>query len=75
MWEDDAIYIMMKEKAGLLKVVIDCAERGIALVTQFNSSITKNVEQKQYLLRSIDLHWKTFPMASKANIEKMAIGN
>lgn len=56
MWEDDAIYIMMKEKAGLLKVVIDCAERGIALVTQFNSSITKNVEQKQYLLRSIDLH-------------------
>jgi len=33
-----------------MKVVNDSAERAIALMQQYNSSLTKNEEQKQYLL-------------------------
>lgn len=54
-----------------MKVVNDCAERGIALIQKFNSSITKNEKQKQYLLRLVDLHRKKFPIASKSNVMKM----
>jgi len=41
-----------------MKVVRDCAERGIALVEEYNSSLTKDEEQKQFLLRLVDLHRK-----------------
>lgn len=71
LWKDDKVYVEMEGKARFLKVVNDCAERGIALVNKFNSSITKNEEQKQYLLRLVDLHRKKYPTSSKTNIEKM----
>lgn len=73
-WKDDLVYIEMEDKASNLKVVNDCAERGIALINKFNSSITKNEEQKQYLLRAVDLHRKKYHMASKANIAEMELG-
>ena len=41
-----------------MKVVNDCSERGIALIQTFNTSITKNEEQFQYLLRLVQLHKK-----------------
>jgi len=43
-----------------MKVVrdCDCAERGIALVEEYNSSLKKDEEQKQFLLRLVDLHRK-----------------
>ena len=49
-WETDAIYVEMKHKVRQMKVVNDCAERGIALITTYNSCLTKDEEQKQYLL-------------------------
>jgi len=38
------------------KVVNDYAERGISLVEEYNFSLIKDEEQKQFLLRLVDLH-------------------
>lgn len=74
-WPTDEIYIQMEEKARQIKVVNDCAERGIALITKFNTTITKDEQQKQYLLRVVALHRKKFPEASKSNIMSMSCEN
>ena len=48
-----------------LKVLNDSAERGIALASTFNSSITKQEEQKQYLYQVVEHHRKQFPNTKK----------
>ena len=45
-WSTDLTYLEMQEKARQMKVVNDCAERGIALVEEYNSSLTKDELQK-----------------------------
>lgn len=72
-WEMDSTYLEMKHKVRQMKVVNDCAERGIALITSFNSSVTKDEKQKQFLLRLVDLHRKEFPIASKSTLMKMTV--
>lgn len=55
----------MQDKVHHMKVVVnDCAERGIASVQKFNSSVTKNQNQKHYFLRLVDLHRQQYPDAS-----------
>jgi len=61
----------MQDKAHQMKVVSDCAERGIALVEEYNCSLTKDEEQKQFLLRLVDLHRKQFPVVTKAMMMKL----
>ena len=68
--ESDPVCLEMQQKVRQMKVVNDCAERGIALITTYNSCITKDEDQKQYLLRLVDLHRKTFSEASKAMLMK-----
>ena len=70
-WSTDLTYLEMQEKAHQMKVVNNCAERGIALVEEYNSSLTKEEEQKQFLLRLVDLHRKQFPVATKATMMKL----
>ena len=48
-----------------MNVVNDTAERIIALATEFNSSITKDESQKQYLLKVVAKHRKDMPSVSK----------
>lgn len=52
-----------------MKVVNDCAERGVSLIQKYNSSITMNENQKQYLLRAVDIHRKLFPTSSKETLK------
>lgn len=68
MWPSDSNYIELREKVQKMKVVNDCAERGIALIQAFNKSITKNEEQFQYLLRLVQLHRTKFPTCKKATL-------
>jgi len=63
-WSTDLTYLEMQEKARQMKVVNDCAERGIALVEEYNSSLTKDELQKQFLLRLVELHRKQFPVTT-----------
>jgi len=53
-----------------LKRVNDCAERGIALESCFNSSPTISEEVKQYLLQIVERHRKEFPDANKSTLLK-----
>ena len=49
-----------------MKVVNDCAERGIALIEKYNESLTKDEDQKQFLLRFVQRHRQLYPKSSKA---------
>jgi len=64
-WENDQTYVESQATVAQLKVVNDAAERGIALIEAFNSAITTQEEQKQYLLQVVEKHRKDYPNANK----------
>ena len=64
-WESDPVYNEMQQKVRQMKVLNDCA-----LITSYNSCITKDKDQKQYLLQLVDLHRKKFPEVSEASLMK-----
>jgi hypothetical protein len=70
-WMSDAIYIDMLDRVKHLRVVNDCSERAIALIQTFNCSITKDENQKQYLLQLVEQHRKEYPHYTKAVLAKM----
>ena len=51
-----------------IPVVNDHAERGIALIKEFNGNHTKKDEQLQFLLGVVADHRKRFSRASKASL-------
>lgn len=51
-----------------LKVVNDSAERGVALIEEYNSLLTNDEEQKQYLLQVVQDHRSRFPDAKKRTL-------
>jgi len=51
-------------KVKQLRVVNDCAERGIALISTYNAALTKDESQKQYLLQLVATHRKKFPVTT-----------
>jgi len=65
-WEADASYQKLKDRVQKMKVVNDSAERGIALIEKYNECLTKDEEQKQYLLRFVQRHRQLYPTSSKA---------
>ena len=68
-WDIYSEYQEMQLEVRQMKVINDCAERALALITTYNSSITKD-GQKQFLLRLVDLHRKEYPEATKASLMK-----
>ena len=67
-WPELPSYINAKRIAESLKVINDSAERAIALATTFNSSLTKDEEQKQYLFQVVGEHRKSFPNSKKTTL-------
>ena len=65
-WETEATFLDMKRNVSQMKVVNDAAERGVALATSFNSIITKDEAQQQYLLKVVAKHRREQPSTSKA---------
>lgn len=61
LWEHDQSFKKCRLAFEDLKVVNDIAERGVALIEEFNHSLTKNEEQKQFLLQVVKNHQKQFP--------------
>ena len=55
-WEFREDYKAALETVSQLKVVNDCAERGVALIEEYNSIITRKEKQKQYLLQIVQDH-------------------
>ena len=77
-WNDDPSYQELKTAASTIKVVNDTAERAIALMQQYNSmnsSLTKNEEQKQYLLRLAERHRKQYLTCGKSALLNTGSGH
>ena len=67
-WDKIESFQQARKAARALKVVNDCAERGIGLATTFNSSITKKEDQKQFLLQMVESHRKLYPNPLKRTL-------
>jgi hypothetical protein len=74
-WPQQASFQDALRKAQALRVVNDCAERGIALATQFNSTLTRQEEEKQFVLQMVEAHRKRFPNAKKSIIFRSNAAN
>ena len=70
-WETREDYKVGREVVKLGKVVNDYAERGIALIQEFNSLLTKDEKQKQYLLQVVEEQRSKFPDARKPRMEAL----
>ena len=65
-WGFQETYKLSQRIAQNVKVVNDLAERGVALMQTFNSSLTRSEEQKQFLLQVVEDHRKKFKTPTKS---------
>ncbi|XP_044577706.1 uncharacterized protein LOC123260590 [Cotesia glomerata] len=66
LWSSDDSYRENQNYFKQLKVVNDVAERGVALITEYNQCLTKNEEQFQYLLQVVKEHREKYPNYNKS---------
>jgi len=67
-WNEDEDYVRSKNFLQNLTVVNDLSERGVALIEQYNSILTKDEDQKQFLLQVVEDHRHRFPDSSKKTL-------
>jgi hypothetical protein len=67
-WKDNLSYTTSQSTLKHLKVVNDCAERGVALISAFNPILCQDEEQKQYLLQIVEENRHNMPNANKSTI-------
>lgn len=67
-WSDDDNYVKCKAICENLKVVNDVGERGVSLMLQYDPLLTKNEQQKQYVLIGVHKHRKDVPNAKKNTV-------
>ena len=65
LWQANAEYSKAQKKLKTMKIVYDVAERGVALIQDYIHVITKDEEQRQYLLHVVAAHRKNFPNSQK----------
>uniref|UniRef100_A0A8D8UVV6 Uncharacterized protein n=2 Tax=Cacopsylla melanoneura TaxID=428564 RepID=A0A8D8UVV6_9HEMI len=66
MWQEDESYMFSKNIVQKIKTVNDTAERGVKLIQEYNSVLTKNEDQRQFALQIVSEYRKWFPQAKKA---------
>lgn len=54
-----------------LPCVNDCPERGVALIQNYNETITKDEEQKQFLLQVVEKHRRDFSKCNRDDLANM----
>lgn len=55
-------YVLAKEVGKKLLVLNDTAERGISLITRFNSNLKHQEHQKQAIIHAILKYYKDLPL-------------
>lgn len=68
LWAIDENCLQCKSVLSDLKVINDLAERGVALVQDYNNCLTRSEGQKQYLLQVVEEHRKKFPDVTKNKV-------
>ncbi|KAL4150130.1 hypothetical protein QTP88_003964 [Uroleucon formosanum] len=66
LWNENDQYKKSKELVNNINVVNDIAERGVKLIEDYNKLLTKNEDQKQYLLQVVSEYRQQFPDCKKA---------
>ena len=69
-WQTDPAFLQMQRFVNCMLVTNDTAERGIKLVSDFAKSLTKDPDQKQYLLQVVEQARRQCPDASKKSLTK-----
>jgi len=64
-WETEVSYQRNRETVRSMKVINDLAERGVSLIQEFKTSITRSEEQKQYLLQVVEGHRNAYSAPTK----------
>ena len=64
-WEDSPSYQSSQKVMREIATVNDFAERGVALIQEYNQILTKDEHQRQYLLQVVEWHRRQFPGAKK----------
>ena len=64
-WTTEPAYINALSRISAIRVVNDFAERGVALMQQYNLALTKDESQRQFLLQVVENHRKRFSIATK----------
>jgi len=67
-WETNADYSAGRAVLKHLQVVNDSAERGVALIEEYNSILTRKENQKQFLLQVVQEHRRRFPNFNKETL-------
>ena len=67
-WKENSDYVTSEQIVSSLTVVNDSADRGVKLIQDYNSLLTKNEEQKQYLLQAVQEHHHKFPDSKKGTL-------
>lgn len=70
-WADSQSFKIAEALVKNLACVNDCAERGVALIQTFNETITKDEEQKQFLLQVVEKHRKDFAKCNRDQLKDM----
>jgi hypothetical protein len=70
LWKQDSEYLVAKSTASNLSVINDRAERGVALIQEYNQILTKDEDQKQALLHIVSAHRKQYPNCNKSTLAK-----
>ncbi|KYM98193.1 hypothetical protein ALC62_11109 [Cyphomyrmex costatus] len=65
-WDNNNDFLKCVEVFKSMKVVNDIAERGVALIEHYNSILTRNEEQKQFLVQVVQEHRKQYPNCNKS---------
>lgn len=68
-WDSRPDYQAAAKYVREMKVVNDCAERGVALMQNYNSILTKNEDQKQFLLQVVEEHQRKYSKALKKTLK------
>ncbi|KAG0721904.1 hypothetical protein GWK47_045496 [Chionoecetes opilio] len=71
-WQEEESYVEACRRIEGLRVVNDTAERGVALIQSFNLRLTKDEEQRQFLLQVVEAHRHQQPGTSKASLPRLS---
>lgn len=68
LWYENDDFIHGLEIVSKLRVINDCAERAVSLMEQYNNILTRNEDQKQFILQIITEFRQKYPDARKSTV-------
>ena len=64
-WESDRGYCEVRDFVRHVKVVNDCAERGVATISSYCNILTKDSDMRMWLINTVETNKKNIPTSRK----------